>query len=89
MKDKFIMGFLIFTLWVFIGTIWLIPNSASAQFAEEYHNHFGEYAEHTHFHNTYNIHSFKREIKKIVENCNAEGGYIDGGLIFGISINCF
>ena len=30
MKDKFILGFLIFTMWVFIGTIWFKPSPVSA-----------------------------------------------------------
>ena len=31
---------------------------------------------------------FKKAVKSIVNNCSVEGGYTDGGYVYGSSISC-
>jgi hypothetical protein len=31
---------------------------------------------------------FKKAVKRIVNNCSVEGGYVDGGYIYGSNISC-
>lgn len=61
MKDKFILGFLIFTMWVLIGTIWFKPSPVNA------HDDG-----HSHRHSKYDY-NFKRAVRSIVEDCSVDG----------------
>jgi hypothetical protein len=67
--DRIILIALVVGVWGLLGTVLLKPNTVDAH-ADD--NHSLDYAEAVHLHDTYDIFSFTRKVKIIIENCNVD-----------------
>ena len=76
--DRIILIVLVVGVWGLVGTIWLKPSNVDAH--ADGHTHYSfelfDVAEEGHSHDSYDIGDFKRKVKKIVQNCFVDAGYI-------------
>ena len=76
--DRIILIALVVGVWGLLGTIWLKPSNVDAH--ADGHTHYSfelfDVAEEGHSHDSYDIGDFKRKVKKIVQNCFVDAGYI-------------
>ena len=81
--DRIILIALVVGVWGLLGIVLLKPNTVDAHADGHTHasyevygvaddNHSHDYAEAVHLHDTYDIFSFTRKVKIIIENCNVD-----------------
>ena len=77
-RDRIILIALVVGVWGLLGTIWLKPSNVDAH--ADGHTHYSfelfDVAEEGHSHDSYDINGLKRKVKKIVQNCFVDAGYI-------------
>jgi len=76
--DRIIMVVLVVGVWGLLGTIWLKPSNVDAHNDGHFHYSYDVYgvAEEGHSHDSSDISGLKRKVKKIVQNCFVDAGYI-------------
>ena len=76
--DRIILIVLVVGVWGLLGTVLLKPNTVDAHADGHTHASYEVYgvAEERHSHAYADISDFKRKVKKIVQNCFIDGGYI-------------